>query len=122
MQDLSLKSNLLGQLPAEVCANLFAGLSNLEKLNLESDTKLSELPAEVFSGLSNLQDLEPVVQLACGSCLLKSGPICFQGSATCRNSTWESNELSKLPAEVFSGLSNLQDLNLWFKLAWAVAC
>ena len=76
------------QLPAEVWANLFSGLSNLQEVWTWGGT-----------------------QLQC-SCLLKSGPICFQGSATCRSSTWNDNKLSELPAEVFSGLSNLQDLDL----------
>ena len=45
------------QLPAEVWANLFAGLTKLHKLDL-GDNRLNELPAEVFSGLINLQDLD----------------------------------------------------------------
>ena len=56
-------ANSLGQLPAEVWANLFSGLSKLQKLNLGWN-KLSELPAEVFSGLSNLQDLDLYSKLA----------------------------------------------------------
>ena len=57
MQDLDLGWNSLWQLPAEVWANLFSGLTKLQKLIL-NDNSLSELPAEVFSGLSNLQDLD----------------------------------------------------------------
>ena len=74
--------NKLSELPAEVWANLFVGLSNLQSLDLGYN-KLSELPAEVFAGLSNLQSLN-----------------------------LRYNKLSELPAEVFVGLSNLQSLNL----------
>ena len=81
-----MRFNYLRELPADVWATLFSGLSNLQVLEL-SGNQLSDLPAEVFHALTNLQTLY-----------------------------LHGNKLSELPAEVwanwFAGLGNLQTLNL----------
>ena len=67
---------------SELPADIFSGLSNLEKLDLDFN-ELSELPADIFSGLSNLEELE-----------------------------LSQNDLEELPISIFDDLDNLKKLHL----------
>lgn len=80
--DLGYNSLDLDEFSAEVWANLFTRLSNLQELTLRANS-LKELLPEFFSGLSKLQYLD-----------------------------LSQNGLSVLHAEVFQGLSQLQTLDL----------
>ena len=111
------------ELASEVWANLFAGLSKLQTLILNSNG-LSELPAEIFlglsifpadifSGLRNLQEQE----LNLRSNKLGKLPSEFwskvpEGLSGLQELYLGRNNLSKLPAGVFSRLGKLRKLSL----------
>ena len=84
----------------------FAGLSNLETLNLRNN-QMTRLPTDLFKGLSNLQNLNLMVNR------LTSLPAgLFNGLSNLHTLNLSDNQLSSLPAGLFNGLSNLHTLDL----------
>ncbi len=85
----------------------FAGLSNLQSLDLSDNKELTSLPANLFQGLSNLQFLWLT------SIGLTSLPAnLFQGLSNLQFLWLTSIGLTSLPANLFQGLSNLRSLSL----------
>ena len=112
MQELRLGKNSLGDLPMEVWANLFAGLSQLQMLDLRKN-RLSLLPAEIFAGLGNLQELR-LGKNSLGDLAMEVWANLFAGLSQLQKLDLRKNRLSLLPAEVFSGLGNLEELDLGY--------
>ena len=102
LQGLNLFSNNLSSLPE----NIFAGLSNLQELGLHSNN-LTSLPENIFAGLSNLQRL-----WLDNNSLRSLDANIFAGLSNLQRLDFYSNNLSSLPENIFAGLSNLQRLQL----------
>ena len=86
-------------------ANLFSGLSSLERLEVFRASSLTTLPANLFSGLDGLRSLSLVDNRLIG---LPAG--IFSGLDGLRSLSLVDNRLTRLPAGIFSGLTGLTHL------------
>ena len=82
----------------------FAGLTNLEELNLY-DNDLTTLPPNVFAGLTNLRFLS-----LWHNDLTTLSPTVFANLTSLRFLDLDDNDLTAVPPDVFTGLTNLQTL------------
>jgi len=85
---------------------IFAGLSNLQTLNLYGN-QLTTLPLWIFSGLSNLQTL-----YLYGNKITTLPVWVFSGLSNLIYLFLFSNKLTTLPLGIFTGLSSLEYLDL----------
>ena len=102
LEYLDLSSNNLSELPE----NIFAGRTNLVELDLSS-SGLSELPPNVFAGLTSLETLR-----LNGNDLETLPADIFDGPTNLLTLDLSSNAFSTLPADIFAGLTKLLMLDL----------
>ena len=82
----------------------FAGLSNLEQLDLY-DNELTALPPNVFAGLTNLRQLN-----LWHNDLASLSPNVFADLTNLRSLDLDDNDFADIPPNVFASLTNLQYL------------
>ena len=107
LQVLELKSNQLNKLSPQVFADLFAGLSNLETLNLNRN-RLGELSAGSLSGLRNLQNLDLAYNKLNRLSDERLGAL-FAGLSDLRTLDLRRNGLRELPAKCLPVSTSCRD-------------
>ena len=101
--ELGLRASGITVLPP----NVFSGLSNLQKLDLHSNSLGGGLQAGVFNGLGNLQVLD------LGSNALSTLPAgIFSGLSSLRQLLLAQNTIGTLASDTFAGLNQLTILDL----------
>jgi len=99
LERIYLDRNSLSSIPA----GLFSGLSNLKTIYLGDNNSLSSVPADLFSGLTNLQSIG-----LHGNSLSSVPEDLFSGLTNLQWIYLFNNNLSSVPADLFSGLTNLE--------------